>query len=174
MPAPPRPMSPYALTFGELIRAPFLSADMVWGIVPLYFALLLNELTSSKANFRTAIQTGFSFIWAAAQWFYFFVKARPPATAAVMSTRPINLFVTVAVFALGLLALYSGLRRRYPKYGSFLGHTRFSNYFMITIYPIQAHHFAWTWERLEAIAIFALPVWLLLHFGLMPFRGGKK
>lgn len=167
-------MAHHAQTFLDLIRAPFLDLSMVWGIVPLYFALLLNELTSTKANFRTAIQTGFSFIWAAAQWFYFFAKARPSAeSAAVVASQPINLFVTVTVFTLGLVALYSGLRRRYPNYGSFLGHTRFSNYFMITIYPIQAHHFAWTWERLEAIAIFAIPIWLILHFGLMPFRAGK-
>lgn len=148
---------------------------MIWGIVPLYFALLLNELTSAKANFRTAIQTGFSFLWAAAQWFYFYAKARPPAgvSAITDSSRSINLFVTCVVLAFGLLALYSGLRRRYPKYGSFLGYTRFSNYFMITIYPIQAHHFGWTWERLVAIAIFAIPIWLLLHFGLLPFRGGR-
>jgi hypothetical protein len=168
-------MTRYGLIFAELIRTPFLDMSMLWGIVPLYFALLLNELTSTKANFRTALQTGFSFIWAAVQWFYFFVRGSPPADApaAVMATRPINLFVTVAVFALGLLALYSGLRRRYPKYSSFLGRTRFSNYFMITIYPMQAHHLAWTWERLETITIFALPVWVVLHFGLMPLRGGK-
>jgi hypothetical protein len=165
----------YGRTFLELIRAPFTDMNLVWGIVPLYFALFLSELTSSKANFRTAIQTGFSFLWAAAQWFYFYSKARASAGAPALtaSTRAINLFVTCLVFALGLVALYSGIRRRYPKYGSFLGHTRFSNYFMITIYPIQAHHFGWTWERLAAIAIFAVPVWLILHFGLMPFRGGK-
>ena len=165
----------YGLTFLELIHAPFTDVNMIWGIVPLYFALLLNELTSTKANYRTAIQTGFSFLWAAAQWFYFFAKSHSAAavTATATTTRPINLVVTVIVFAFGLLALYSGLRRRYPKYGSFLGHTRFSNYFMITIYPIQAHHFDWTWERLTAIAIFAVPIWLVLHFGLMPFRGGK-
>src|SRR5215813_8906653 len=129
-------------TFSELICTPFSHVTMIWGIVPLYFALLLNELTSTKANFRTAIQTGFSFVWAAAQWFYFYGRARAPveAAGAVAASRPINLFVTVTVFCLGLLALYSGLRRRYPKYGSFLGHTRFSNYFMITIYPIQAHY----------------------------------
>jgi hypothetical protein len=167
-------MSYYASTFLELIRAPFGDMSMIWGVVPLYFALLLNELTSPKANFRTAIQTGFSFIWAAAQWFYFYGKAwRASDTLSVTSAPPINLFVTLVVFVLGLVALYSGLRRRYPKYGSFLGHTRFSNYFMICIYPIQAHHFAWTWERLQAIAIFALPIWLVLHFGLMPFRGQK-
>ncbi|HLH54808.1 MAG TPA: hypothetical protein VKY92_14440 [Verrucomicrobiae bacterium] len=167
-------MAHLTLTFWDLIRAPFLDVSMIWGIVPLYFALLLNELTSTKANFRTAIQTGFSFIWAAAQWFYFFAKSRPvPESAAILASKPINLFVTVAVFVLGLVALYSGLRRRYPKYGSFLGRTRFSNYFMITIYPIQAHHFAWTWERVQAIGAFAIPVWLVLHFGLMPFRGRK-
>ena len=81
--------------------------------------------------------------------------------------------VTGLVVVLGAVALYSGLRRRYPKYASFLGHTRFSNYFMITIYPIQAHALVWTWKRLAAIAIFAVPVWLVLHFGLMPFRGRK-
>jgi hypothetical protein len=164
----------YCLTFLELVRAPFSNVAMIWGIVPLYFALLLNELTSAKANFRTAIQTGFSFVWAAAQWFYYYAKAsQPTASGAATFPRPINLFVTVVVFAFGILALYSGLRRRYPKYGSFLGYTRFSNYFMIMIYPIQAHYFDWTWERLIAIGLFALPTWLILHFGLMPLRGGK-
>ena len=53
---------PYWSTFAELITIPFQDISLVWGIVPLYFALLLNELTSTKANFRTAIQTGFSFL----------------------------------------------------------------------------------------------------------------
>ena len=148
---------------------------MVWGIVPLYFALLLNELTSTKANFRTAIQTGFSFLWASAQWAYFYAKwsAATNVSALAASTRPINLVVTLLVFLVGLVALYCGLRRRYPKFGSFLGRTRFGNYFMITLYPIQAHYLIWTWERLIAILLFAVPVWLVLHFGLMPFRGRK-
>jgi hypothetical protein len=46
---------------------------------------------------------------------------------------------------------------------------------MIAIYPIQAHNppwtLPWTWERLIVIALFAVPVWLVLHFGLMPVRG---
>src|SRR5215471_14170750 len=101
----------YWATFSELICTPFSDVSMIWGIVPLYFALLLNELTSAKANFRTAIQTGFSFIWAAAQWFYYYAKARPPTgSEAILSPRSINLFVTLLVFAFGLLALYSGLR----------------------------------------------------------------
>lgn len=81
---------------------------MIWGIVPLYFALLLNELTATKANFRTAIQTGFSFLWAAAQWLYFYAKARQQTVSgAIMSSSPsINLVVTCIVLAFGLLALY--------------------------------------------------------------------
>jgi len=59
-------MTGYWATFIELIATPFQHMELVWGIVPLYFGLLLNELTSAKANFRTAIQTGFSFLWAAA------------------------------------------------------------------------------------------------------------
>lgn len=159
-------------TFAELIGTPFAHAALIWGIVPLYFALLLNELTASKANFRTAIQTGFSFLWAAAQWVYPYFKPHSPPGRIVdyQAMLPINLTVTLLVLVLGVLALASGLRRRYPKYLGFLGHTRFSNYFMITIFPLQTHYLPWTWERLAAIGIFALPIWAVLHFGLMPLR----
>ena len=51
-------MHGYWNTFAELISTPFAHIALVWGIVPLYFGLLLNELTSDKANFRTALQTG--------------------------------------------------------------------------------------------------------------------
>ena len=79
----------------------------------------------------------------------------------------------MVVFTLGALALFSGIRRRYPPGCSFLGYTRFSNYFMIAIFPIQAHYLTWTWDRFLAIAFFAVPSWLLLHFGLMPLRQGR-
>ena len=158
--------------FAELIRTPFQHLGLVWGIVPLYFALLLSELTSAKKSFRTAIQTGFSFLWAGAQWLYLY-RNDAATTPASKGLQSINLVVTGLVLLLGAVALYSGLRQRYPRYASFLGHTRFSNYFMITIYPIQAHALQWTWDRLGAIAIFAVPVWLALHFGLMPIRGRK-
>ena len=165
----------YWATFVELIGEPFRHVELVWGVVPLYFALLLSEITSAKANFRTAIQTGFSFLWAAAQWLYPYFKAHDPngPRLELDAMLPINLLVTGAVTVLGVVALYSGLRRRYPKYGSFLGYTRFSNYFMITIFPIQAHYLAWTWQRLAAIALFAVPVWLVLDLGLMPVRNRR-
>jgi len=40
----------YWSVFVELIGTPFQHVDLIWGIVPLYFGLLLNELTSTKAS----------------------------------------------------------------------------------------------------------------------------
>jgi hypothetical protein len=162
-------------TFAELIQKPFAHVELVWGIVPLYFGLLLNEMTSAKASYRTAIQTGFSFIWAGAQWLYPYFKAHTPGGPRLElgAMLPVNLLVTFLVLALGVVALFSGVRRRYLAYGSFLGHTRFANYFMIAIFPIQVRYLVWTWDRLLAIVVFAVPIWLVLHFGLMPIRHRK-
>src|SRR5579863_643660 len=144
--------SSYWSTFIELLAEPFRHIELVWGIVPLYFALLLSEMTSSKANFRTAIQTGFSFIWASAQWLfpYFHPHAAGVERLELGAMLPVNLFVTFLVLALGVVAFISGVRHRYPKYCAFLGYTRFANYFMITIFPIQARALAWSWDRLIA------------------------
>ena len=162
----------YWIAFLELIETPFQHVPLIWGIVPLYFGLLLNEITSAKANFRSAIQTGFSFLWAGAQWLYPYFKSHGLHGPYVQFNAmvPVNLLVTFLVIALGAVALVCGIRKRFPKYARFLGYTRFANYFMITIFPIQAHYLEWTWPRLVAIALFAAPVWLLLHFGLMPLR----
>jgi hypothetical protein len=167
-------MHPYWTAFAELIRKPFENTSLIWGIVPLYFALLLSEMTSSKANFRTAIQTGFSFIWSAIQWLYpYFVHHGTKARLDLGAMLPVNLFVTLLVLGLGVVAFVSGIRRHYPKYCAFLGYTRFANYFMITIFPIQARVLQWQWNYVIAIAVFAVPVWLVLHFGLMPVRAEK-
>src|SRR5258708_9681656 len=146
-------MSHYWTTFTSLIQTPFEHTALVWGVVPLYFALLLNEMTSDKADFHSAIQTGFSFLWAAAQWIYPYFRARAPGGPRIEwnAMLPVNLLVTALVLALGVVALVSGMRRRYPKYCAFLGHARFSNYFMIMIFPMQAHYLQWTWDELIAI-----------------------
>src|ERR1043165_7604651 len=102
--------------FAELIRTPFQHVELVWGIVPLYFGLLLNELTSAKANFRTAIQTGFSFIWAGAQWLYPYFKSRGGPHLELNAMLPINLLVTFLVIAFGVIAIVSGIRKRFPGY----------------------------------------------------------
>jgi len=141
----------------------------VWGIVPLYFGWIVNELTASKATFSTSIQTGFALLWAGTQWVWQAVHSgthRPEQT----SFLPVNLGVTAVVLILGALALGSGLRRRYPRGMRFLGHSRFAGYFMIALFPVQSGYLTWTWQRLAAIAVFAIPVWLLLHFSVMPLR----
>ncbi|MCX7867180.1 MAG: hypothetical protein N2438_08640 [Limisphaera sp.] len=160
------------LSFQELIVTPFRHTELVWGIVPLYFGLLLNETTPAKADFRTAIQTGFSFLWSAAHWLYPYVRpGRSWTLTHLWEQLPlINLLVTAGVATLGALALAGGLRRRFFRGTRFLGHSRFANYFMIAIFPIQAGHLTWTWERLGAVVLFALPAWLVLHVGLMPLR----
>lgn len=161
--------------FIELIRTPFQQMDSIWGVVPLYFGLVLNEATSSRASFSTAIQTGFSFLWAGAQWLYPYFKPHAPGGPRLElgAMLPVNLLVTFLVIGLGIAALVSGVRRKYPRYATFLGHTRFANYFMIMIFPIQARYLEWRWEYLIAIVVFAVPAWLLLHFTLMPIRNRK-
>lgn len=163
--------------FAELISAPFQHLELVWGIVPLYFGLLLNEMTSTKASYRTAIQTGFSFVWAGAQWLYPYVKFHGITDVELNSMSPINLAVTSLVLVFGVVAFVSGVMKRFPRYGRFLGYTRFANYFMIAVFamqsPIKAYQLPWTWDRLIAIAAFALPIWLVLHYGLMPVRNRK-
>jgi hypothetical protein len=158
--------------FVELIVTPFEHVTLVWGIVPLYFGLLLNELTADKASYRTAIQSGFSFLWAGTQWLwpYFVPDAAHGRYLELNAMLPVNFLVTFLTLILGAIALVSGFRKKFPKRLHFIGHTRFANYFMITIFPIQAHYLPWTWERLLAIGLFAIPMWLVLHFGLMPVR----
>ena len=162
----------YWSIFAELISTPFEHLPLVWGIVPLYFALLLNELTSDSSSFRTAIQTGFGFLWAGAQWLWPYFKPQQAGLPHVEwdAMLPVNLLVTILVIVLGAVALVSGIRKKFPKHFRFIGHSRFANYFTITIFPMQSHYLLWTWDRLLAIVFFAVPIWLLLHFGLMPLR----
>jgi hypothetical protein len=169
-------LRPYALTFWELVRTPFLHEELIWGIVPLYFGWLVNELTTSKASFSTAVQTGFSFIWAAAHWVYQTSTERSILSlkANLSSLYAVNIVFTVVVLIIGTISLISGLRRKYPRHCSFLGHTRFSNYFMIMIFPIQANYLFWSWERFTTIVIFAIPIWLFMHAALFFLPRGRK
>jgi hypothetical protein len=161
----------YWSIFCELIVAPFRNIELVWGIVPLYFGWLLNEITSKKASFHTAVQTGFGLLWAGLHWAYHWKHqsfGNPKLTLTALLA--VNIAVTIMVILIGAVALISGIMRKFPPGLSFLGHSRFSNYFMITIFPIQTNDLSWSWDRLAAIGIFAVPIWLVLHFGLMPLR----
>ena len=170
--------SDYATIFWDLIQKPFERADLVWGIVPLYFSWAVGELTREKANFKTAIQTGFNLLWAGAQWTW--QHTQSPGAGGRLDLGAlfaVNVLVTAVTIILGGLALFSGLRRKFPRYSSFLGHTRFSSYFTIAIFPIQANYLKWSWERVVAILIFVIPTWLilgLLHRALAAVGSGKK
>jgi len=156
----------YWNVFRELAAAPFFAPKLIWGVVPLYFAWTLNELSPAKASFRTAIQTGFTLVWASAQWL-----ANSGVTRVTLSAlHAVSVAVTFIVMGVGLAALACGVMRKFPRFGAFLGHTRFSGYFMIMMFPIQAGRLDWTWDRLAAILLFALPVWLLAHLLFLPLR----
>lgn len=166
-------MEELARTFWELIRIPFRHSDTVWGILPLYAAWLINEITDPKASHRTALQTGASFLWAGAHWAYLSLYSRPAWMVKINLLN--NLFVvsvavTLVVILLGGIALTCGVRKKFLPGFSFLGHVRFSSYFVITIYGIQANYLQWSWERVAAIVAFALPVWLAVHLALKPWR----
>lgn len=165
-------ISLYWHLFVQIIEKPFLVPGQVWGIVPIYFGWFMNELTPSKANYRTAIQTGFAFIWASAQWLYQYNQshAKDPSAISVQALKAVTMIVTLLVLVVGIVAFISGVRRKFPKYCQFLGHSRFAAYFMVAMFPMQSRDLDWTWDRLITILIFAVPVWLLFHVGLMPLR----
>lgn len=156
--------------FWELIQVPFRHADLIWGVVPLYFGWVVSELNSSKANYSTAIQTGFALLWSGAQWVWQSSLSNGGVKVAAGGWFPVNWGVTVVVVLLGALALWSGLRRQYPRGMRFLGQSRFAGYFMIAVFPIQAGHLAWSWPRAAAIVVFALPIWMLVNLVLWPLR----
>ncbi len=158
--------------FLQLVQTPFQHEELVWGIVPLYFGWIVNELSSPKPSYLTATQAGFGFLWAGAHWTWQYFRTHPggPPRPTLSALVAVNVLVTGLVLALGLVTLVSGLRRKYPRHCSFLGHTRFSAYFMIAIFPIQSNYLQWSWDRVAAILLFAVPIWLLFQFGLMPMR----
>ena len=162
----------YWQTFLVILKTPFLETEMIWGIVPLYFGWICNELTPSKASYRTAVQTGFTFLWAGAQWLFQYAHQRPRSAPVISvdALLAVNMIVTLLVIAFGLMAFISGLRRKFPKYFHFLGHTRFAAYFMVAMFPMQAHYLKWNWDHLVTILLFAVPVWLVVHLGTMPLR----
>ena len=41
---------------------------------------------------------------------------------------------------------------------------------MITILPMQSNYLPWSWKRVMAIVLFAMPIWLAFHFGFKPLR----
>jgi uncharacterized membrane protein YesL len=162
----------YWQTLWMLLKTPFLHSGMMWGIVPLYFGWFMNELTSDKKSFNTATQSGFSFIWAGIHWSQIYFQKGGGLSLIFRNGLPtITALVTLIVLVIGTVAFISGIRKRHPKYCSFLGHARFANYFMIAIFAIQSNYLTWTWDRLIAMVGFSIPIWVIVHFSFKPIRG---
>lgn len=132
----------------------------------------MNELTSDKKSFNTAIQSGFSFLWAGLHWSQVYFTRKTAITLLLNQELPtLKFLVTLLVLIIGATSLISGIRKRYPKHCSFLGHARFANYFMIAIFAMQSNYLAWTWDRLIAVLGFAFPIWIIVHYSFKAIRG---
>jgi hypothetical protein len=165
-------ISAYWRTLWVLLETPFNHSSLMWGIVPLYFGWITNEFASDKRSFNTAMQSGFSFLWAGLHWSQIYFKKGGGLSLVFRDGLPtINVMVTLLVLIIGITGLISGIRKRYPKYCSFLGHARFANYVMICIFAMQSNYLAWTWDRLIAIVVFAVPVWVVVYLIFKPIRG---
>ena len=71
--------------------------------------------------------------------------------------------VAAGAIGLGVFAIILGLRKKDKTLCEVLGHTRFSCYFIITFYAMQAGLVPWNWPNMATILIFALPCWLLIY-----------
>jgi hypothetical protein len=83
----------------------------------------------------------------------------------IFSSKALAWVVAGSAIALGLFTILLGLRKKDKALCEVLGHTRFSCYFIIAFYPMQAgfRSTPWTWENLAAILVFAVPCWFLIY-----------
>lgn len=155
------PFEFYFQRFVKLIVCPFHNLGTVWGILPIYTSLVLGEMYKSKVSFGHAVANGFVMLWAGLNW------GRHLANAGVMSylfsSKAIAWVVTAAFIGLGIFTIVLGFRKKDKALAEVLGHTRFSCYFIILLYPMQAGLMKWEWSSLAAVLIFALPVWFLIY-----------
>ena len=147
--------------FIHLLVVPFDNLGTAWPILPVYTTLILGELYKSKVSFSHAVGNGFVMLWAglnwarhlayAGKWSYFF------------SSKALAWVVAGSAVALGVFAVVLGLRKKDKALCEILGHTRFSCYFIIAFYPMQAGLAPWSWSNLAAVLVFALPCWFLIY-----------
>ncbi|MCX7887768.1 MAG: hypothetical protein N3B01_11030 [Verrucomicrobiae bacterium] len=147
-----------------LVAEPFRHFGSVWlGILPLYVSLLLGELYSRRVSFGHAVGNGFVMLWAGLNWGVRLMGAGLGGYAAPGARRQMVVawLVTAVTVALGVFTVMLGLRRKDKALCEVLGHTRFSCYFLILLYPMQARLLAWDVSYLLAVLIFAVPFWFV-------------
>ncbi|HTS16258.1 MAG TPA: hypothetical protein VMP11_01670 [Verrucomicrobiae bacterium] len=159
------PLEGYLVKLVELIVAPFRDFGAVWlGIVPLYVSLLLGELYKSKISFGQTVGNGFVMLWTGVNWTMHLSNLGFFAYLGdVRSRTAIAWLVAMCAAGLGIFTIVLGLRKKDRTLCQILGHTRFSGYFLIALYPMQVGLVTWNWPSLSAILIFALPAWLFIY-----------
>lgn len=155
------PVHGYLNRFVELLALPFDNLGTVWAILPIYTSLILGEMYKSKVSFGHAVANGFVMVWAGLNW------ARHLANAGIVSylfsSKALAWIVTGTCIGLGVFTIVLGLRKKDKALCEVLGHTRFSCYFIIMFYPMQAGLVKWSWPALATVLIFALPCWFLIY-----------
>ena len=138
---------------------------MVWlGLMPIYVSLLLGELYKSKVSFGHTVGNGFVMLWAGMNWAMHLSNLRFFAYLGSLKDRTaIAWIVAACVIGLGIFTIVLGFRKKDRTLCQILGHTRFSSYFLIMLYPMQVGLVRWNWPSLAAVLIFALPAWLLIY-----------
>jgi len=145
----------------ELVATPFKPScfQQVWlGILPLYVTLLIGELYKSKVSFAHAVANGFVMLWAGLNWGVHLARHGSSRTEMTLAW-----LVTIVVVAIAIFTIIIGFRKSDQGLCSVLGHTRFSCYFLILLYPLQTHLLRWETKQLVIILIFALPSWLVIY-----------
>ena len=153
------PINAYLVKFVHLLVVPFDNLGTAWPILPIYTTLILGELYKSKVSFGHTVGNGFMLLWAGLSW------ARRLTNVSVLAFKALPWVVTVSAIGLGVFAIVLGFRKKDKALCEILGHTRFSCYFIITFYPMQARirGVEWSWDNLVAILIFAVPCWFLIY-----------
>ena len=156
------PFEGYLVKFVELLVVPFQNISKVWyGILPVYTTLLLGEMYKSRVSFGHAVANGFVMLWAGLSWSRHLAMAS--ITSYLFSSKALAWIVAVVAIGLGVFSVVLGLRKKDKALAEILGHTRFSCYFIIMFYPMQAGFLRWEWKAVAAILIFAIPAWFLIY-----------
>ena len=145
----------------RLLVVPFDHLGTAWPILPVYTTLILGELYKSKIGFSHAVGNGFVMLWTGLNWARHL--SRVSKLSYLFDARVLAWVVAAAVIGLGVFTILLGFRRKDKALCELLGHTRFSCYFLITFYPMQAGLIRWEWSTLAAILIWAIPSWVLIY-----------
>ncbi len=158
------PLEGYIVLFVDLVVKPLAHFERVWlGILPLYVSVILGELYIRNVSFGHAVRNGFIMLWAALNWAAHLATSSKLSYIFSSSTKIIAWIVTGTFVAIAVFTIVLGLRKKDRTLAGILGHTRFTGYFLIMLYPMQAGLVKWNWSSLIAVLIFCLPCWFLIY-----------